>query len=74
MMVDFRLRDGRGDELGWPAVFDSLLRRLPGRVQFPMPTRTLVRRVEDRLCKEFSQNDIELGSESRIPAPLTPAA
>ena len=50
-LAPLRLRNRR-DELGRPAAFNDLLRRLSGLVQFPMPTRALVRRVEDRLFKE----------------------
>ena len=50
-LAPLRLRNRR-DELGRSAAFNDLLRRLPSLVQFPMPTRTLVRRVEDRLFKE----------------------
>ena len=53
----FRLRNRR-DEFGLPSAFDDLLGRLPRLVQFPMPARALVRRVEDRLFeKRISQVD-----------------
>ena len=55
-LAPLRLRNRR-DELSRAAAFNDLLRRLPSLVQFPVPTRAFVRRVEDRLFKEFSQND-----------------
>ena len=51
----FRLRNWR-KKLGAPTGFDDLLCRLPALVQFPMPLRTLVRRVEDRVLEEWVGN------------------
>ena len=51
LLALLRLRDRR-DELGPPAVFDDLLRRLPVLVQLPMPLRAFVGRVQDRVVEE----------------------
>ena len=52
-----RLRD-RCDELGASTAFQDLLCRLPLGVQFPVPLRGLVGRVQDGMVEEWvSQSD-----------------
>ena len=46
------LRDG-GDEIGTTSFLDDRLRGLPVRIEFPVPSRRLVRRVQYRVIEEW---------------------